>query len=243
MKIIHTTAPLSIDQIKLAFSGEPVKYIIDYKNSPKLQGQKLLTYLSNIKLDCDIEFESFEDSLFLELFKTYIYSPTLVSIPSLERAATQMLLECKNLVPTRVFVDFVKENTEIVSQWLCRLDSLVLYNTYIVNDETFKAEATSYPEDATESTEGINWVSLLKNEYFFLYYQAINPANLRYHSSYWNKNLFKGQSLYGFWATPNNPMFLITWGILEQKINSKEWNQMLAEAELEIKEKQDATPI
>lgn len=243
MNIINTTAPLSIEQIKLAFSGEPVKYIIDYKNSPKLQGQKLLTYLSNLKLDCDIAIENATDAEFLDLLKTYLHSSTIVTVPILERAVTQMLLEIKGLLPSSDFAEFAAENKEIIAHWMCCLDSLVLYNTYMINDEEFKAEAMSYPEDAIETTDGINWISLIKNEYFFIYYQAINPANLRYHSSYWTKNMFKGKNLYAYWANENNPMFLITWGILEQKINSNEWNKLLADAEREIKENKDATPV
>jgi hypothetical protein len=38
-------------------------------------------------------------------------------------------------------------------------------------------------------------------------------------------------------------MFLITWGILEEKINSKEWSNLLNQAQQEIKEQQNATPV
>ena len=55
--------------------------------------------------------------------------------------------------------------------------------------------------------------------------------------------MFKGRNLYSFWANNNNPMFLITWGILEEKINSKEWQELLSQATQELKEQQDATPL
>ena len=83
----------------------------------------------------------------------------------------------------------------------------------------------------------------MKNEEFFYFYQILDTSNLRYYSRYFSENMFKGRNLYSFWANNNNPMFLITWGILEEKINSKEWQELLNQATQELKELQDATPL
>jgi hypothetical protein len=202
-----------------------------------------LTYLSNLDLNCDIEIEDFNDPDNAKLLQTYFGSTTLVNIPTLERAAMSVLFEYKGLIEPGHFSDFIKENLELVKSWVQKLDSLVLFNTFTINDEAAKQEVRNYPEDPTDSVQGINWVSLLKNQEFFYFYQILDVSNLRYYSRYFSENMFKGRNLYSFWATEQNPMFLITWGILEQQINSKEWSNLLNQAQQEIKEQQNATPV
>jgi hypothetical protein len=240
--VIKTIAPISLDDLKVYFSDKSTRYLIDYKNS-KLQEQKILTYLSNLDLNCDIEIEDFKDPVNAKLLQTYFASTTLVNIPTLERAAMGVLFEYKGLIEPGHFSDFIKENLELVKSWVQKLDSLVLFNTYTINDEAAKQEVRNYPEDDTDSVQGINWVSLLKNQEFFYFYQILDVSNLRYYSRYFSENIFKGRNLYSFWATEKNPMFLITWGILEEKINSKEWQELLSQATQELKEQQDATPL
>ena len=240
--VIKTIAPISLDDLKVYFSDKSTRYLIDYKNS-KLQEQKILTYLSNLDLNCDIDIEDFNDADNAKLLQTYFGSTTLVNIPTLERAAMGVLFEYKGLIQPGYFANFIKENLELVKSWVQKLDSLVLFNTYTINDEAAKQEVKNYPEDDTDSVQGINWVSLLKNEEFFYFYQILDVSNLRYYSRYFSESMFKGRNLYSFWATEKNPMFLITWGILEEKINSKEWSNLLNQAQQEIKEQQNATPV
>jgi hypothetical protein len=240
--VIKTIAPISLENLKVYFSDKSTRYLIDYKNS-KLQEQKILTYLSNLDLNCDIEIEDFKDPVNAKLLQTYFASTTLVNIPTLERAAMSVLFEYKGLIEPGHFSDFIKENLELVKSWVQKLDSLVLFNTFTINDEAAKQEVRNYPEDDTDSVQGINWVSLLKNQEFFYFYQILDVSNLRYYSRYFSENIFKGRNLYSFWATEQNPMFLITWGILEQQINSKEWSHLLNQAQQEIKEQQNATPV
>lgn len=240
--IVKTIVPISLDNLKLYFVDKSTAYLIDYKNS-KLQGQKLLIYLGNLDLNCDLEVTDPRDPDFLDLLKVYFETSTLVNVPALERAAIQVLLEYKKIALDNIFGDFIVNNIELVTQWTNKLDSLVLFNTFVINDEAAKDEVRSFPEDDTDSIDGINWVSLLKHEHFYFFYQNLNPENLKYYSRYFNDTMFKGRNLYSFWATEKNPLFLITWGILEQKINSKEWVTLLSQAEQEIKEKQDAASV
>lgn len=240
--VVKTIAPIALDDLKIYFRDKSTSYLIDYKNS-KLQEQKLLTYLGNLDLNCDLDIEDFTEPQNTKLLQTYFVSNTLVNIPALEKAAICVLFEYKGLVQPGYFADFITENIELIKPWVQKLDSLVLFNTYTVNDESAKQEVGNFPEDSTDSIEGINWVSLLKNEEFFYYYQQLDTTNLRFYSRYFTENMFKGRNLFSFWATKNNPMFLITWGILEEKINSKEWNELLTQATQELKEQQDVTPL
>ena len=52
--IIETTAPIAIDELKKHFENNDVSYLIDYHKS-ELKGEKLLTYLSNLDLPCDLK--------------------------------------------------------------------------------------------------------------------------------------------------------------------------------------------
>ena len=69
MKVIDVTAPFSIEDLKLYFEDDQTFYMVDYQNS-QLQGTKLLTYLSNLELPCDIGFDSQED--FDHMTKEYL---------------------------------------------------------------------------------------------------------------------------------------------------------------------------
>ena len=72
-----------------------------------------------------------------------------------------------------------------------------------------------FPEDGTEELTGINFLSLLKYEPFYIYYSKIKQSNLKFYTKYFNEYMFKGKNLYEYWATENNPLFLISFGISE----------------------------
>jgi hypothetical protein len=81
--IINTPAPISLEDIKEYFNAkETTQYTIDYSSS-SIQGAKLLVYLSNLDLPCDIKFENTED--FDIMVRHYIEFPQVVSIKSLEK--------------------------------------------------------------------------------------------------------------------------------------------------------------
>jgi hypothetical protein len=130
------------------------------------------------------------------------------------------------------YKNFITDNLEIIKQWESKLDSLTLYNMYIVNSPEMQEFAKGFPEDNTEELTGINFLSLLKHEPFFIYYGKIKESNLKFYTKYFNEYMFKGKNLYSYWATENNPLFLLTFGISEglQLIENKE-------------EESNATPI
>jgi hypothetical protein len=222
MNIIETIAPISIENLKKHFTDKEVFYLIDYKNS-ELKGKKLLTYLSNLDLPADIKEPD------LELVKEYLHSVTLVNIESLENIIIDILLEYKNILKTKNYKNFINENSDIISKWSDKLDSLSIFNMYIVNSDEFKDYAKTFPADDTNSLEGVNFVSLLKQERFYLFFNKLNN-NIRFYTRYFDDYMFRGKNLFEFWSTPKNPMFLLTWGItqgkgqeyIEAKIKDKE---------------------
>lgn len=211
MEIIETTAPIPIDTLKQYFVNKDIKFSIDYNNS-KLKGLKLLTYLSNLDIPTDIVIDRSSPE-FLELLKDYFHCPFIINVEMLEDAAIEVLLAKKQLVISDTFNSFIADNHDIIEKWSVVLDSLSIYNMYIVDIDDFKLFCTSHPEDPTDELEGINFVSLLKHEGFYLFYNTIEHEKMKYYSKYFNDYMFKGKNLYGYWANANNPLFLLTWGI------------------------------
>ena len=211
MNIIETKAPIDIEDLKKHFSEKDVKYVIDYEKST-LKNEKFLTYLSNLDLPCDIVNPDYE------LLKEYFMSTSIVNIEKLEKMAIDVLMQHKTLKDCGPNIQkFITENLEIVEKWADKLNSLTLYNVYIVKeksgDPTFKDYVSQFPKDETGSLEGVNFVSILKHQQFYDYYAKVDVNKFKNFTKYFNDYMFRGKSLYEFWANKNNPIFLITWDI------------------------------
>ena len=196
MNIVETTAPISIENLKKYFDDKETFYVIDYQNST-LKGKQLLTYLGNLDIPCDVQ--NF-DGNFIE---DYLYFDTLVNLASLEEIVISYLMMRKMGEAT--------PHEEILCEWEKRIDSLTLYNSYTIQDEEHQNYVKSFPEDKTDSRVGINFLSLLKHENFYLLFSAVKEENLTYYSTYFNEYMFKGKNLYHYWAVDENPLFLLTW--------------------------------
>jgi hypothetical protein len=235
MNIITTTAPIGLEDLKKYFNDKTVSYVIDYANS-KLQGAKLLTYISNLDLPIDIQFDP-KSTSGKELLKEYLESTFMISVPSLEMAAMQLLFEYKfeNLKD-----EFVEQNTEILNLWVRLLESCTLYNMYAINEEQFKDFVRQHPEERFEVFKGINFVQLLKYSGFYLFYETINENNLRFMPEVFDNYVFKGKNLYNFWANENNPLFLLTWAIATGEVTGEQYVEMKKNSIAEIS---NATPV
>ena len=45
------------------------------------------------------------------------------------------------------------------------------------------------------------------------------------YTKYFKEYMFKGKSLFEYWANASNPLFLMTWAVAEGKFDSKEYNK------------------
>ena len=210
--IIKTIAPIAIEDLKKYFLDKSITYDIDYTDS-KIKGLKLLTYISNLDIPCNISFNNKNEQE--ELLKEYLNSPVLCSIQSLEILTINLLLEYKEIDNSILYKNFIEDNLEIIKRWESKLDSLTLYNMYIVNSPEMQEFAKGFPADETEELSGINFLSLLKHAPFYVYYGKIKESNLKFYTKYFNEYMFKGKNLYSYWTTENNPLFLITFGMSE----------------------------
>jgi len=208
---VTVTAPLGIDDLQKYFSDDSINFIIDYENS-ELQGEKLLVYLSNLELPCDIKVERND----LEtLAKIYLQFPQILNIKVLEEFIIKVLLVRKKLSLESLdyYQDFIDDNEEVIDTWIKKLDSLTLYNMYIIQDDEMKDWVLSHKEDDTDDIKGINFVSVLKHEDFYYYYNGLDEKNLTYYSKYFNEYMFNGKGLFDYWSYEKNPIFLLTWGV------------------------------
>lgn len=238
MNIVETVAPISIENLKKYFTDKTTFFIINYKES-SLKGLKLLTYLSNLDIPCDINCTGCDSDEVYDLIKEYLHSTMIVNIPSLEKAVTSILLQAKGLSSIYDH-NFVKENREILDLWIKKLDSLSLYNMSIIGDKHFKEFIDNFETDESSDLIGVNFVSLLKNEDFYEFYGNIDSSNLKNYTHYFNDYMFKGKNLYSYWANKNNPMFLLTYGIAEGMITGETYNSAKQQT---LEELANATPV
>ncbi len=238
MNIVETVAPISIEHLKKYFADKTTFFLINYKDS-SLKGAKLLTYLSNLDIPCDISVKGCTEEECYSLIKEYLHTTMLVSVPSLERAVTHMLHQFKQLQPVQD-TQFIEDNKEILSKWVSKLESLSLYNMYIVGDESFKSFVDGFDKDETDELTGINFISLLKNNDFYSFYGNTDQRNLKFYTHYFNDYMFKGKNMYSYWANQNNPMFLLTYGIAEGMITGETYNSAKQKT---LEELANATPV
>jgi hypothetical protein len=224
---MDVTAPISIENLKAYFVDKDIKYNIIYKDS-SLKGSKLLTYLSNLEIPCNIDFKGCSDEDIYSLLEDYLNSKLLVNIESLEFLTIFMLKQHKGLIDKKDFI-FLDKNKEVLDSWVSKLDSMTLYNMKIVSNDAFDQFLNSFEKDETEDTSGVNFVSLFKRTDMFSLYEKIDVKNLKHYTKYFNEYMFKGKNLYTFWANENNPLFLLTFSIAEGIVKSDTYNEALKE--------------
>lgn len=218
-KMIETTVPIPLDQLKQYFQDRSISFMVDYSGST-LKGDKFLTYLGNLDVPADVKFDpASEDGA--ELLRSYFSVRGLVKLPALEQAALEVLLEARELDTAGRHAAFIETHRELIDTWLNVIDSLTLYNMHIVNILKFKEWVAKHPR-ADSSSVGLNFVNLLKHEEVYRLYEKLDAENLKFYPDLFEEYIFKGQNLFTFWSSPNNPLFLLTAGIAQGEIKQGE---------------------
>ena len=223
MNIVNTVAPISIDNLKKFFTDKSTFYVIDYKNST-IKGTKLLTYLSNLDIPCDINFDGCTKEECYDMIKDYMHASMIVNIKSLELTVISLLMQLKGIIK-KYDEDFLNSNIDIIKHWVTRIDSLTLYNMLIIWDEDFKEFIEAHESNDTDSLVGVNFVSLIKHPEMYELYQTIDQSAVINYTKYFNEYMFKGKNLYSYWANENNPMFLLTFSIASGNLSADEYNK------------------
>lgn len=201
--VIHTQAPIPMDQLKRKFS-ENVEFVIDYDAS-SFKGAVFITYLTNLNLKCRLKFSSFESQL--ELLKEYLNSSMLVNVKEMEDLAINLLLLCRgeNHFLTQDVEPFINENEEIIEVWLRRILSLMVYALKCAPGTAHLVDG--FPEDDNDDLAGINFVKLIDHELFPFFFGNADKAELSWNKTLFNEYCFAGQNLFHYFANPRNPLF------------------------------------
>jgi len=222
MNIVETIAPITLDNLKKYFSDKSTFFVIKYKDS-SLKGTKLLTYLSNLDIPSDIDFTGCSSDECYDMIKDYLQSTMIVNINTLESAVINILHQVKQLVPLQDN-EFIEQNKDILNKWILKLESLSLYNMHIIENDMFKEFVSSFETDNSSELTGVNFISLLKHENFYSFYNNTDKNSLKFYTHYFNDYMFKGKNMYAYWANENNPLFLLTYGIAEGLIEGNSYN-------------------
>lgn len=238
MSLIETTAPISIENLKKYFTDKSTQYVIDYKNST-IKDLKLITYLSNLDIPADVSFNGCTEEEVFSFLTAYMNATMLVNLATVENIIIDIIGQVKGIYSLKD-KDFIENNKQIIDGWISKIDSLTLYNMYIVGDNSFKEFVTNFEEDKTDSLVGVNFISLIKNPFFSDLLSTVDKTKLKYYSTYFNQYMFKGKSLYSYWAVGENPLFLLTYSISSGNLTSEEYTKAMNNSLEEIK---NATPV
>ena len=130
------TAPIPASSLREHFVNKDVLFVIDYKNST-LKGMRLLTYLANLKMPVDIQWDLDNYAEYSELLKAYFEQRGVVDCHSLAALASEVVMhfsrvrreECTFISPvSEEFIQrFCEENMNEVAMWCAFLSSMVVY--------------------------------------------------------------------------------------------------------------------
>ncbi|MCY1272364.1 hypothetical protein D9M68_17630 [compost metagenome] len=202
--VIETTATIPMDLLKRKFK-ENVVFVIDVDNS-RIKGNMLITYLTNLKLNCELKFGSIESAL--ELLTAYLNMPAMAHLPEMEDLAMNIMLAAYGKDHFCQFdpTEYIRENAEIIDVWLRRLCALPAFALHC--HPSTKELAKNYPLDEDHELHGINYVQLIKHELFPLFIQNFEEADMSYNEMLFNKYCFGGSNLFDYFANTNNPLFI-----------------------------------
>lgn len=229
--MINTIAPISIDHLKQYFQDKTTFYSVDYKES-KLKGQKFLTYFSNLEIPADVDLSTCTLEEKTELLKEYLHCEMLCNLKTLEVLTLNVLLEHAGVNGKSQYSEFIEANTEILDQWLERIQSLPLYNMYILGQPELTKFVESHETCDTNTLVGVNFVNLIKHEELSQLYFG-KPT---YFKAYFNEYMFKGKNLFSYWANDNNKLFLLTFGISEGLITGESYSETVKQTYQELQD-------
>ena len=220
MNIVNTIAPIKIEDLKKYFEDKNTTFLVDIEFS-QLTESKLLTYFSNLDLPVDISSNNRTEK-FYQLLSAYFRHQLILNLPTIENAAIDVLLEFRS-INNFGYDNFIQENKEIIQQWSDILDSMPLFNMYCIDAPEIKSWVENHPLNEMSTSEGINFVSLLKHERFYDFYKCHDGSKAQFYKNYFTMNMFKGSNLYSYWANEFNPMFLLTFGIANSLFDNQDY--------------------
>lgn len=202
---VLVTIPIPPAILRRKFTEPDLLFVIDYDNS-KFKGKMMITYLSNLNINCKLQLNNHENTL--ELLSQYLRITTLVSIGDMEGLAMNMVLAyCGK--PHRLPFDpaeFIAANDDILTVWKRRLFQLPLFAMHVL--KKFEDYLEQFPEDDDDGMYGINYVHLIKHEDFAVLMEGYTDDMLTKNTTLFNEYLFAGKNLFHYFSVQSNPLFM-----------------------------------
>ena len=214
-KVISCTAPIQLDDLKKYFTDKSLNFHINYTDST-LQDKKLLVYLSNLGVPCDIIFSddfSFEERA--DLLGQYMTLPLVIEVPILNLAASLVVFKAKgynieDAYPHPYFSEqevntFLTDYDNIVQKWIKFLDSCTIYAQKCLpelNSREFLTDGVEILSD--REYVGYSIVKLFSLSFFFNNYYKKSLGPLAYFEIQFEDYMFQGKNLYHYFASKNN---------------------------------------
>lgn len=215
MKYINTVAPIAIDQIKEYFKDKNTLFIIDY-NESKLQDKVFLTYLSNLDIPCDINFDNTPREKVFQLLASYVDIKNICNIPVLNVMIAEIILKSigvnSNIIFSKEYFTseeirtFIDNNKDKLIKWIDFIDSSMVFLLYTYKDlnEKLKVEET-FPVIDDHNYVGLNVVNLFKIPGFLeLYFSSTKPVNMVYFKQQFETYMFKGKAFFEYYNNDVN---------------------------------------
>jgi len=235
----HTVAPIPIDNLKEYFENKDITFIIDYKDST-LKGEKLLTYLSNLDVPCDVSFKDVEFSEVNEFVKVYMETRMLVKLKSLELTVLQILLAgikenqglhyVNKLFSFNEAKDFIEENADLVDKWTVALASGSIFNLHCIQDNAIQQSIDGFDRVEDDTFCGINYVHLYKYSDVYELFPHVPLTDRKFLVKQFNDPMFKGEPLFNYWFVPGNTVALITNAVASGMWDSNKYKELKEES-------------
>jgi len=216
--IRRVKVPLSVEQIKEFFSNKELVYFINYKES-ELKGVVFLTYLSNLDLPAEIDFEgsTYEDKA--ELLQIYMSTRNILNSEVLRLNLSKLILEhrgvdCKDMFNSPIFSDdeskkFIEDNKESLDRWERFLESTIVFSLHCakeLDDEMGIKEKFPVINDAQYI--GANLVNLFSIPSFMEIFLSVESKHeLAYFEPQFEEYMFRGKNLYSYFLCDENLIF------------------------------------
>lgn len=229
--IKDTVAPIPIDLLKEYFSDDSIVFNIDYAESI-LKGDKLITYLSNLDIPCQLTgWDKVSKADKFDFIKDYMNAKLVVNSTELEVCILRILFEasyldfierysCENILSEKEVIEFCNENKDLIDKWLTILASGSVFALATVPDllESVKEE---YETVDDYDYCGVNFAQLFKHEAT----QDLLTADrdVFYFDKQFNEPMFKGKNLYSYWSHEANTMAVLTWAISSGETTHEEF--------------------
>lgn len=250
--IKEVTVPLSVDQIKEFFTDKNIIYFVNYANSD-LKGVVFLTYLSNLDLPAEIDFEGSTYEQKSELFKIYMSTRNIIKSDTLRFNIAQILLDIKGSPAGDLFLNlaftleeelqFIKDNIALLKDWVQFLESTMIfaYSTISELEEKFQIKETCEVVDDPNFI-GANIVNLFSTPCFMEFFNA-RPTMyaLKYFRAQFEDYMFRGKNLFSYFEHPENTPYHLLLAFIGQEVSQTEFFSIGAHLEKHKSEQLEET--